>query len=215
MQVAMLWTNSGGKGDERMLMEIGWQQFIQSGMSAGSGLVGVLVGGWLVGKHQKQERQNARRSQQCMEFYAPLRAMWAEVRAKTQLRLKVHATAQALWPEKFQGVEDPGVKISIDQQQTPKYEEILDYSNEQLEKDIIPLYRKMLGHFSAHMGLAEQSTLEHYAAFVEFVEIWNRYLRGSLPLEVANKLNHSEASLYPLYEDIQQNFNRLRTELRA
>lgn len=198
-----------------MLVEIGWQQLIQSGISAGAGLAGVLVGGWLAGKHQKQDRQNARRSQQCMEFYAPLRAMWAEIRAKTQLRLKVHAAAQSLWPEKFQGIENPNLKSVLDKEQAPKYERIFNYSNDQLEKDIVPLYRKMLEHFSSHMGLAEQSTLEHYVAFVEYVEIWNRFLQSSLPAEVAHKLDHKETILYPLYEDIQKNFERLRSELNG
>jgi hypothetical protein len=196
-------------------IQTGWQQLIQSGITAGAGLLGVLVGGWLTGKHQRQDRRNARRSQQCMEFYAPLRAMWAEIRAKTQVRLKVHEAAHTLWPEKFQGVVDPVLKMEIDNQEGPKYEKIFDYSDEQLKKEIVPLYRKMLEHFSSHMGLAEPSTLEHYPAFVEYVEIWNRFLRDSLPSGVANKLDHKETTLYPLYEDIQNNFNKLRAELNS
>ncbi len=193
----------------------GLQELIQSGISAGSGLLGVFVGGWLTGKHQKKERQNARRREQLMEFYAPLRGIRAEIKAKSELRTKVHAAAGSLWSDKFQGVDDPANKKRIDEQTGPKYDKIWDYSDEQLKKEIVPLYRKMLEHFSTHMGLAEESTLGHYQVLVEFVEIWNRFLQNSLPGEVANKLDHSETKLYPLYEDIEANFKRLSHALRG
>ena len=116
------------------------------------------------------------------------------------------AVAEQLWARKFEGISDPEAKKRIDEEQGPKYEKIWDRSNEQLKEDLVPLYRQMLQHFSTNMGLAELSTLEHYAAFVEFVELWNRALDGSLPGEVANRLDHSETKIKPLYDDIEQHF---------
>jgi hypothetical protein len=79
----------------------------------------------------------------------------------------------------------------------------------------VPLYCSMLKQFTLQMGLAEQSTLEHYQGLVEFVEIWNRFLQGSLPVEVANKMDHREQELYQLYDDIDKHFTRLSAALKG
>lgn len=191
-----------------------WFEFIKNGISAAWGLLGVFVGSWLTGRGQKKEREDARKKGQLSGFYAPMRAMRAEIKAKSELRLKVHAVAEELWAKKFEGIDDPEDKKKIDERDWEKYERTLDYSNKQLETVIIPLYRKMLEHFAANMALAEESTLEHYPAFVEFVEIWNRWLEKSLPGEVATKLDQSEKKLYALYDDIEANFKRLRRDLK-
>lgn len=193
---------------------VDWSEFIRNGISAVWGLLGVFVGSWLTGRNQKKERADARRKDQLSGFYAPMRAMRAEIKAKSELRVRVQAVAEELWVKKFEGVDDPEEKKKIDEQAWGKYERTLDYSNKQLETVIIPLYRKMLEHFAANMALAEESTLEHYSPFVEFVEIWNRWLEKSLPGEVAAKLDQSEKKLYALYDDIEANFKRLRKELK-
>jgi hypothetical protein len=189
-------------------------EFLKSGISAVWGLLGVFVGSWLTGRNQKREREDARKKDQLSGFYAPMRAMRAEIKAKSELRVRVHAIAEELWAKKFEGIDDPEEKKRIDEGDWEKYERTLDYSNKQLDTVIIPLYRKMLEHFAANMALSEESTLEHYPAFVEFVEIWNRWMDKSLPGEVAAKLGQSEKKLYPLYDDIEANFKRLRDELK-
>jgi hypothetical protein len=62
--------------------------------------------------------------------------------------------------------------------------------------------------------LAEKSKLGFNYELVEFVELWNRYYAGSLPLEVLNEIEHSEAKLQPFYTDLQENFDRLSKELQ-
>ncbi len=62
-------------------------------------------------------------------------------------------------------------------------------------------------------GLAEPSTLEHFGALVEFVEIWDRWLDETIPAEVAGALEHGEDKLYPLYDDLSRQFRRLQKEL--
>src|SRR5260370_2641645 len=190
-----------------------WPEIIKGGVSAIWGLVGVIVGSWLTGRHQRIERRNARSREQLMEFYARVRGMRADRRAKSDLRVKVHALEEELWPEKFAGIVDPEVKKRIDEAAWPDYEKTFKYSDDQLKNDIIPTYRKMVEHFASHMGYAEESTIAHYPAFVEFVEIWNRFLKG-LPREVANKLSQAESKLYPLYDDVEMNAKRLSGELK-
>ncbi len=194
---------------------VDWPEIIKGGVSAAWGLVGVIAGSWLTGRHQRIERRNARSREQLMEFYAPLRGMRAAIKAKSDLRAKVHALGEELWPQKFTGIQDPEVKKRIGEDAWPDYEKLFEYSDDQLKNDIIPAYRKMVDHFASHMGYAEESTIAHYPAFIEFVEIWNRFLQGSLPREVANKLNQAESKLYPLYDDVEMNAKRLSDELKG
>jgi len=49
---------------------------------------------------------------------------------------------------------------------------------------------------------------EDFLTLTEFVEIWKRYLNGSLPMEVVTEIEHSEENLKPFYADLQSNFDR-------
>lgn len=193
---------------------VDWPEILKGVILAAWGLVGVIVGSWLTGRHQRKERRNARSREQLMEFYAPQRGMRADIKAKSDLRVKIHALGQGQWGQKFQNVTDPEIKRRIDEMDWSGYEKILKYSDEQMRNEIIPAYRRMVEHFASHIGYAEESTIAHYPAFVEFVEIWNRFLQGSLPREVANALSHAESKLYPLYDDIEANAKRLSMELK-
>ena len=137
------------------------------------GLLGLLVGSWATGRHQRIERRNSRIKDQLTQFYAPLRGMRADIKAKSDLRLKVEAIAGDEWQRKFTGVGNPEAKKQIDEGAWPGYEKLKEYSDDQLRNDIVPMYRKMVEHFMSHMACAEESTIAHYPAFVEFVEIWN------------------------------------------
>jgi len=191
----------------------GWHELIQSGISAGAGLLGVAIGGWMTSRHQKKERQNARYREQLLEFYAPLRGIRTEIRAKSELRVKLQAIAGSEWTEKFGRVTDPTIKAEIDRSDWPKFEAIINFSNEQLRLELVPMYRRMLKHFRSHMGLAELSTIQHFPALVEFVELWNRHLESPLPAEVAVAVDHSEANLKALYDDIDRHFEDLARRL--
>jgi hypothetical protein len=183
----------------------------QTLMPAVAGLLGVAVGGWMQGHNQKRERENAFIKERLKDFYAPLLGMRSEIRAKSELRLKISSIAHAAWQAKLEGITHPEVKKAITQE-SPEYEKVFDYNDKQLREEIVPLYKKMLEWFSSHMWLAESSTLTHYPTLVEFVEIWNR--ADTLPGAVAAKLGHSEKKLYPLYDDLKANFDSLSKKLR-
>ncbi len=200
------------KSEEYML---DWPEIIKGGIPAGWGLVGVVAGSWVTGHHQRIERRNARIKEQLMEFYAPLRGMRADIKAKSDLRVKVEAIAGDKWQQNFTVVDDPEAKRQIDERVWPEYEKLKQYSDDQLISDIIPTYRKMVEHFMSHMGYAEESTIAHYPAFVEFVEIWNRFLARSLPRGVAERLSQAEKNLYPLYDDIETNAKHLSEKLKS
>lgn len=179
-----------------------------------SGLAGVAIGGWITSLNQKRERRETHIKNQLSEFYSPLLGIRSQIKAKSEVRLKVSNAAQALWPAKFVGIDDPMVKKQISDTDFPAYEKLLDYNNRQLTEEIIPLYRKMLEIFTDCMWLAEVSTVGHYPALVEFVEVWNRFLDKSLPREVIDHIEHKEEKLKPFYDDLQKHFTELSQRLR-
>jgi hypothetical protein len=61
------------------------------------------------------------------------------------------------------------------------YRKIFEYDNRQLTVELIPLYRKMLDVFTEHYWLADSDTRAYYQEFLEFVEVWERFLAESLP----------------------------------
>jgi hypothetical protein len=189
-----------------------WVGVVQSLITATAGLLGVLSGGWITRRQQHWERKNARIREQLQDFYSPLLAMRAEIRAKSELRVKVSSAAHGAWTGLFEGRTDPEFKRQIDQENAPQFEKIIDYNNTQLREVILPLYRKMLAHFGEKMWLAEPSTVAHYGALSEYVEIWNR--AEALPGKVIEALGQDEKKLYPFYDDLKTHFERLSKELK-
>jgi hypothetical protein len=56
------------------------------------------------------------------------------------------------------------------------------------------------------MQFAEPSTRQHFRALIEFVELWERYVRDALPGAVADRVVPSEERLSDFYADLQTNF---------
>ncbi len=189
-----------------------WAQII---VPTVAGLLGVLIGGLITSHNQKKERQHRRIREQLEGFYSVLLGMKSQIRAKSSLRVRIRAIAEEAYKEELkQGGDDPQVREKISKARWPQYEKIFEYDERQLVEEIVPLYRDMLTHMTKNMGLAEPSTLVHYDAFVEFVEIWNRGLQKTLPTEVVFRINHEEKKLYPFYEDLDRQATRLREELK-
>ena len=186
-------------------------------ISGAVGIVGVFVGGWLTGSHQRNERRSRFLQLQLSEFYAPLQGIRLKIIAKTGIRQKVHNTAGVEWPHLIEAAEQRSSEAveRVCQERGPEWDRVIDYDNRQWTDEIFPLYRDMLNMFSIRMHLAEPSTRAHYPALVEFVEIWERWQAGSLPREVPQRLDHSEENLAVLYEDLKVEFERLQNSLKA
>jgi len=179
-----------------------------------SGLVGVAIGGWATALNQGRERKTARIKQQLSEFYSPLIGIRSQIKAKSDVRLKVTSAAHEIWSGKFRGIDDPFMKKGISDHEGPAFEKLFDYNNNQILDEIIPLYRKMLDTFTEKMWLAEPSTIAEYSALVEFVELWNRFLDKSLPGELVDKIGHKEEHLAPFYADLEKHFAQLSKRLK-
>ena len=180
-----------------------------------AGIVGVLVGGFITAHSQKRERRynHVRRQLEC--FYGPLLAMRQQIRSKSELRVRLHKIADVAYQKRIASVrDDPEALQAVEKARGPQFDKVIEYSDEQLRNELIPLYRKMLEHFTQYMWLAEPSTHDHFDALVEFVEIWNRFLAKTLPHEVLESIDHSEKELSPFYEDLETQTKRLRHELK-
>jgi hypothetical protein len=185
-------------------------------ISAASGLVGVGVGGLITSRNQKKERQQRFIRDQLTEFYAPLLGMRERLRAGGEIRLKVRNTAGTEWPRLVEEAREHGMEHlrQMREKRWPAFEKIIEDDNRKLEAEDIPLYHQMLDLFTSKMHLAEPTTRQHFGALVEFVELWERCLRGALPGEVVARIGPNEENLSAFYVDLEANFTRLQEGLK-
>jgi hypothetical protein len=188
-----------------------WAQLL---VPALSGLAGTLVGGWIATRNQGKDRRHRRYEEQ-LRFYAELLSIRKVIRAKSELRQRLHSMLHESWNDDPRAMEQFRTPFMEDlhKRRGEEYDKLFEYSNDQLRNELIPLYRKMIDVWVANMGQAEESTQKYFSTLVDFVEIWNRFLHGSLPQGVVRQSTDQEKTLYPLYDDIEQQVARLRKEL--
>lgn len=151
---------------------------------------------------------------QLSEFYSPIAGCRKRIRAKSELREKIAGAASTSWQELCARYsEAQQIMLDHDEQFAP-YKSIIEYDNQQLRDELIPLYRKMLDVFTEKYWLADEETRAFYQDFLEFVEIWERFLAESLPGDVISKLGHTEANLHPFYEHVEQKLSALQREIK-
>lgn len=140
---------------------------------------------------------------QLNKFYSPILGLHKEIRAKSELRLKIKTLGDEAWAEACK-IGSPDI--------TP-YSKEIEYNNKQLTEVFIPQYNKMLEIFRENFWLAEPETKQFYPKLVEYIEIWNRNFNDGLPPEVARKINHTEEWINPFYDELQLRTDKLRKEL--
>ena len=79
----------------------------------------------------------------------------------------------------------------------------------------MPLYRKMLDVFREKMWLAEPETRRYLPLLIEFVDVWERHIRGTMPDEVVQEIKHTEENLHPFYDHLTATHDRRRSILAA
>ena len=179
-----------------------------------SGLFGVAVGAFLTSRRENIKRKYNFIEKQLTDFYSPLLAIRNNLKTTGELRLKISHTADGEWRKLFNGYEgQPNELRKLSESRVDQFHAIVDYNNEKLRNEDIPAYHNMIEIIRKNMWLAEASTIQHFPALIEFVDIWDRFLAGTLPGEVVNALGHDEKSLYPFYDDIQQKHDELREKL--
>jgi hypothetical protein len=137
-----------------VLADSGAYTIIQSLIAAGSGILGVCVGGYFTAHQQRHERRNTRVREQLQGFYSPMLGMREEIEAKNEVTGKLTSIAKTGYPKRLEGITDPDTKQRIQQEMR----EFGMYNDTQFRENILT-YQKMLEHFSTHMWLAEPSTV--------------------------------------------------------
>jgi hypothetical protein len=184
-------------------------------ITAAAGLGGVGVGGWIAAHGQKKQRQHERAREQLNEFYAPMLGIRSWILAKGQRRVRVSGAADAAW-RRLVDTRRAHVDAlrELSDERMPDFARIIEDNNRELVEDILPRYHEMVDLFRERMALAEPSTVEHFGALVEFVDLWDRWLDRTIPPEVVTELDHSEEKLAPFYADLAEQVGRLKDELK-
>ncbi len=147
---------------------------------------------------------------QIRELYSPLLGCYKDIRSKTALRRKVADLASEAWHEIVE--RSPNPFLGSDKAYEP-FKKIIDYNNDQLVEELLPLYRQMLKIFRDNYYLAEPDTANLYSALSDFIDIWDRVLARSLPFEVNLKLEHGGKDLDLFFEELEKRHSVLRGKL--
>ena len=183
-------------------------------VSALSALGGLLIGSWLASKRDVSKRRYAFLERQLREFYSPLLGLRAEIRMRGELRARIHSAADAEWrrlcAEARETADPVNAFQKLEESKGRQFEGIIEYDNRQLVEELMPAYRRMLSIFRDNLWLADVETRQYFGKFLEFVELWERWLAKSIPHEVIDKLGHSEATLEPFYKHLTEQHDELR-----
>lgn len=174
-----------------------------------------MLGAWLSGRRETRQRKLSFIEKQLHDFYSPLLGIRNEIHMRSQLRVRIHNTADAEWRRLCEEKSEIGVEAlqELTDKRGREFTEIIEYNNRQLKEALIPAYRKMVSLFRDNMWLAEPETKTYFESLLEFVELWERWLARSLPPEVIQALEHGEESLYPFYDHLQSKHDELREKL--
>jgi hypothetical protein len=170
-------------------------------------LIGTLVAAWLSNRRESAKRRIEFHTRQLEDFYGPLLSLRSYIKAHSELRVKLEQALDALHQDEVENTRQ-GREIS-----SAAIIANIDEANETFRDVLMPLYRDMIKVFRDRIWLAEPSTRMHFQALIEFVEVWEKVLKGTLERAAARKIGHSEKNLHPFYNNLERVLDRLRREI--
>lgn len=199
--------------DQQSVELVRWA--ITIGVPALAGLAGVAIGAWLTGRRERSQRRLDFVEKQLKDFYSPMLGLRTEVRMRSELRVRIHDTADVVWRELCEQKRQISVDAlgAFSRTRGPEFKQVIEYDNKQLQEELLPAYRRMAKLFRKQLWLADSDTRDHYQHLTEFIELWDRWLAKSIPGEVIERLGHSEDKLKPFYEHLQQRHDALRAKI--
>ena len=180
-----------------------------------SALVGALIVYVFGIRKLSIELRNAFIQKQMSGFYSPIAGYRKRIRAKSEVRGKVSIVANEAWKELCVPYSEAKQPMHNHEELYAPFGKIIQYDNKQLREELMPLYRRILDLFTENYWLADEDTRAYYQDFLEFVEIWERFLAEALPSEVLLKLEHSEEDVLPFYEHVERRLSALQEEINA
>lgn len=155
-------------------------------------------------KQSREEKKIDIIEEQLNKFYSPLLAFHKELKCKGEIRCRISKTGDEVWKEKV------NQKGKDDMQYVDKE---IQYNNEQLKKELLPLYYKMIDIFRENYWLADPETQKYYPKLVEFVEIWKRWMEKSIDPDVVKRIGSNENELEPFYRELEERTRILRSKI--
>ena len=171
------------------------------------GFLGVLVGAFMV---RGNERGLRRLDFVDKQLPIPHSTAFGRKSVRSaRLRVRIQGAADSAWRE-LCAEHAPGSAPDH-----APFAKIIEYENDQLKAVLLPAYEKMLQILRDNFYLAEESTRQYLPTLIEYLEVWRRHQKDSIPGEVIRKLGHTEQQLHPFYADIEATFTRLRQTLAS
>jgi hypothetical protein len=149
---------------------------------------------------QNEARQLRFVERQMEEFYSPMIGCLKKIQAKSLLRVEIDRASEAAWREIC--AKHPQPFLDHEKYFEP-FMKSIRYNNEELRKEILPLYDEMVTIFTEKYWLANSTTQQWFSELSAFASLWHRWLDESIPPEVVKEIGHNEDQLRPFYEDLQ------------
>ena len=176
------------------------------------GLGGVLLSGYLTDRRERAKRKAEFLTRQLDEFYGPLLSLHNEIRARSELRVKVDNALDTAHVKAMLKAGRDMVEIVSDTHVPGIVQSVRD-ANQTFREILMPLYGQMVDVFRSKLWLAEPETRNYFSTLIEFVDVWDKILADRLPRDVAPAIGHTEANLKPFYEHLEATHDRLRGQL--
>lgn len=186
--------------------------FLNPLISAAAGLSGVLLGGWLSDRRERQKQRNDFFKLQLSEFYGPLLSMFTEVRARDALRVKLIRAITQHHQRQMLEVRQEG-HDAVHDASMESLNKLATVSNDErriFRETAMPAYRQMLTTFREKIWLAEPDTRNFLPDFIEFIDVWERTLRDTISPDIATAVGHNEQNLDDFYQHIKSTHDHLR-----
>ncbi len=90
----------------------------------------------------------------------------------------------------------------------------VDYTNEQLTSEILPIYEEMVRLFRDNHWLVEPATGAYEELLISFVEKVKRDLQNALPREARKALPKNDKDLEGFYAEVEETLNRFTNRKR-
>ena len=190
---------------------------ISQNFSAITGLFGVYIGAWLTKRQTVTRRKLDFYEKQLRELYSSLVGVRKEIQILSEFRLAGAEASQKWWQKVCQrgkNIHDHGEATKFYDEEGKGISSQIEYENKQLTEKIIPAYRQMVDILKNNYWLAEEQTKEYFPTLVKFVEVWERFLSRTHPVDVIKEISVSEKELMPFYKNIEDTHDSFRKKLK-
>ena len=183
-----------------------------------AGLAGVFIGAWLTSRRERRQRRHEFVAKQLSHFYSPLLGLRKETIVRSNLRSKIHDSADVKWRALCEEARLKGGEAALkvlDTDREPEFRRLIEFENRQVTEELMPTNKRILGLFRENLWLADKDTQQFLPRLIEYVELWERWLARVIPTEVLEDIDTGGGSIRGLDEHLQEKHDKLQEKLRS